>query len=227
MKIGTGTFLKNGTTKESIESALRRVTAAITAGFQREHREDGTHTDVTATSVTVGADPSDGTWNGNVSGSLVPTTSTQDLGATITQGANLVGDHPWRNLRISGSISWTNFSTSTTLAAVAGSPVLTRTGNDLSLASEGAFVFALTNGVNTHTLTIGRGLSGITTNRAVVCDSVSITGAGGLGTFLSITDGVTAPGGTSGLARIYVDTADGDLKVVFGDGTVKTLATNP
>jgi hypothetical protein len=42
----------------------------------------------------------------------------------------------------------------------------------------------------------------------------------------AVVDGVTAPGATSGLAKIYVDAADGDLKVVFGDGTIKTLATD-
>ena len=41
---------------------------------------------------------------------------------------------------------------------------------------------------------------------------------------ISITDGITAPSATSGYAKIYVDTADGDLKVIFGDGTVKTIA---
>jgi hypothetical protein len=44
--------------------------------------------------------------------------------------------------------------------------------------------------------------------------------------YLSMTDGVTAPGTSAGYASIYVDTADGDLKVKFGDGTVKTLATD-
>lgn len=43
---------------------------------------------------------------------------------------------------------------------------------------------------------------------------------------LAITDGVTAPATASGLAQIYVDTADGDLKVKFGDGTVKTIVTD-
>ena len=43
---------------------------------------------------------------------------------------------------------------------------------------------------------------------------------------ISITDGITAPSATSGYAKIYVDTADGDLKVIFGDGTVKTIATD-
>lgn len=44
--------------------------------------------------------------------------------------------------------------------------------------------------------------------------------------YLSVTDGVTAPGAAAGRARIYVDTADGDLKVVFADGTVKTIVTD-
>ncbi len=44
--------------------------------------------------------------------------------------------------------------------------------------------------------------------------------------FMSITDGVTAPGTDAGFARIYVDTADGDLKIKFGDGTVKTIVVD-
>ena len=46
--------------------------------------------------------------------------------------------------------------------------------------------------------------------------------------FLSfgIKDGVLAPGAQTGLATLYVDSADGDLKVVFSDGTVKTIATD-
>ena len=42
----------------------------------------------------------------------------------------------------------------------------------------------------------------------------------------AMTDGVTAPVAIAGVALIYVDAADGDLKVKFGDGTVKTLATD-
>jgi hypothetical protein len=37
---------------------------------------------------------------------------------------------------------------------------------------------------------------------------------------------VTAPGAASGKARIYVDTSDGDLKVVFADGTVKLIVSD-
>jgi hypothetical protein len=43
---------------------------------------------------------------------------------------------------------------------------------------------------------------------------------------LSVIDGVTAPGATPGKATIYVDVADGDLKVVFADGTIKTIVTD-
>jgi hypothetical protein len=41
-----------------------------------------------------------------------------------------------------------------------------------------------------------------------------------------IKDGSTAPTATAGYAALYVDAADGDLKVKFGDGITKTLATD-
>jgi hypothetical protein len=41
-----------------------------------------------------------------------------------------------------------------------------------------------------------------------------------------LTDGITAPTVSSGRAQIYVDTADGDLKIMFGDGTVKVLSAD-
>jgi hypothetical protein len=43
---------------------------------------------------------------------------------------------------------------------------------------------------------------------------------------IAVADGVTAPSATSGLAKIYVDSADGALKVIFGDGTVKTIVVD-
>jgi hypothetical protein len=44
--------------------------------------------------------------------------------------------------------------------------------------------------------------------------------------YLSIADGMTAPAAVTGRARIYVDTADGDLKIIFADGTIKTIVTD-
>ena len=43
---------------------------------------------------------------------------------------------------------------------------------------------------------------------------------------LVIVDGVTAPVAVTGLALIYVDTSDGDLKVIFGNGFVGTIAAD-
>ena len=43
---------------------------------------------------------------------------------------------------------------------------------------------------------------------------------------MAIVDGITAPTTAAGKTFIYVDTADGDLKVKFGDGTVKTISTD-
>lgn len=42
----------------------------------------------------------------------------------------------------------------------------------------------------------------------------------------SLIDGITAPTAVVGRTFIYVDTADGDLKVRFGDGTTKTISTD-
>ena len=43
---------------------------------------------------------------------------------------------------------------------------------------------------------------------------------------LIMPDGISAPGATAGQTKLYVDSADGDLKVIFGDGTIKTIATD-
>ena len=41
-----------------------------------------------------------------------------------------------------------------------------------------------------------------------------------------IVDGMTAPSAVVGKAFTYIDSADGDYKIIFGDGTIKTLATD-
>lgn len=42
----------------------------------------------------------------------------------------------------------------------------------------------------------------------------------------TLVDGITAPATITGHAVMYVDNADGDLKIKFGDGTVKTIVTD-
>ena len=43
---------------------------------------------------------------------------------------------------------------------------------------------------------------------------------------LNLSDGITAPSTKTGLAQIYVDASDGDLKVKFGDGHVEVIAAD-
>lgn len=43
---------------------------------------------------------------------------------------------------------------------------------------------------------------------------------------LTLLDGGAIPTVTSGEAVIYIDRADGDLKIKFGDGTVKTIVVD-
>ncbi len=43
---------------------------------------------------------------------------------------------------------------------------------------------------------------------------------------IALRDGITAPGTSTNYAKLYIDSADGDLKIKFSDGTVKTIATD-
>ena len=43
---------------------------------------------------------------------------------------------------------------------------------------------------------------------------------------VAIKDGVTAPATQAGFGVLYIDSADGDLKIKFGDGVVKTIVTD-
>lgn len=61
------------------------------------------------------------------------------------------------------------------------------------------------------------------TDNALVQGSSSLRFANMFSGIYTLIDGVTAPGTVAGHAQIYVDTADGDLKIKFGDGTVKTI----
>lgn len=54
-------------------------------------------------------------------------------------------------------------------------------------------------------------------------EKMRLTSTGGL----AILDGITAPGASiTGMAILYIDSADGDLKIRFADGTVKTIVVD-
>ncbi len=43
---------------------------------------------------------------------------------------------------------------------------------------------------------------------------------------VSLIDGVDSPAAVVGFAQLYVDTTDGSLKIIFGDGVIKTIVTD-
>lgn len=85
--------------------------------------------------------------------------------------------------------------------------------NSIGLASVAAGGLAL---VASHASGTVRFFAGGTT------EWMRLTVDGGLG----LKDGITAPATAAGFAVLYVDTADGDLKVKYGDGTVKTIVVD-
>ena len=55
-----------------------------------------------------------------------------------------------------------------------------------------------------------------------VSDAGNLIVDGGIG----IKDGIVGPTAILGTSIIYVDSADGDLKIVYGDGVVKTIVVD-
>ena len=43
---------------------------------------------------------------------------------------------------------------------------------------------------------------------------------------VGLTDGVAEPDTKTGIGQIFIDSADGDLKIKFSDGTVKTIVVD-
>lgn len=57
-----------------------------------------------------------------------------------------------------------------------------------------------------------------------VCEAPTSSVGGGN---FKLKDGVPVPSGSLGNAIIYIDQADGSLKIKFSNGTVKVLTTDP
>jgi hypothetical protein len=197
VKIGMGTFLKSGTTKESIESALRRLTSAVTGGFEREHREDGTHKDVTADSATIA---------GDVLLTTEPTSTVVGSGIywgdpTFDDGAPLI-EHA------TDSLGTQNLQVTAGNATINGSVIITAWDGGVSVSLSVSGAGLETDGGNL-TLTGG-----------------DLIAAGDVQADHVLIAPLTAPSADATRATIYVDAADGDLKVKFANGTVATIALN-
>ena len=97
---------------------------------------------------------------------------------------------------------WNKYKSDGTVAGMGGISVGKENSTDANLASF----------LSLHTRPAG----------GEITERLRISSDGGLG----ILDGISAPATKSGWAYLYVDSADGDLKVKFGDGTVKTIVTD-
>lgn len=96
--------------------------------------------------------------------------------------------------------------------------VLNKSGDDTVIASG--------NGTNLLAKIGATEAIRINSNAHVLLNTTTNAGQLAVNGEIAIVDGMTAPSATSGFAKIYVDSADGDLKVKFGDGTIKTIATD-
>jgi hypothetical protein len=103
-------------------------------------------------------------------------------------------------------------------------------GRDFQLATNGTARWYI-GGTNGHLLaqvddTYDIGNASTNRPRSINISNSLVAGSVVASNHLWITDGITAPTATAGRAKIYVDTADGDLKVIFADGTIKTIVTD-
>lgn len=90
------------------------------------------------------------------------------------------------------------------------------TGADVSRQSDMDFRLGVFTG-NTVNTVIATGGTFRNTNDGVETGNIE---------HLTLTDGASIPIASAGNTYIYVDSADGDLKVKFGDGTVKTISVD-
>lgn len=168
------------------------------------------------------------------------------LYTAVTSGGAIttVTDYRTTNVSVPGRLSKSVAGgTDVTLTAAEARPRILEftgllTGNiNVILPTEKTDRLVYNNTTGSYTLTVktsgGSGVAVTQGKRAhLYCDGTNITvghndpKSMGL-SYLAVTDGVTAPSTATGLALIYVDTADGSLKVKFDSGTVKTLATDP
>ena len=170
---------------------------------------------------------------------VAPNTDPTDINMTIPDKATRLGKllqfnattgNPEAVSAASGTFNVYNFTgDGTTVAFVLGiAPV---SENNTQVYIDGVYQQKNTYTVSSTTLTFSTAPPNLSTIEVMVVTALPVGAADASqvsGSFnqLSIIDGVSAPSTVSGSALIYVDSADGDLKIKFGDGTVKTIATD-
>jgi hypothetical protein len=168
----------------------------------------------------------------DIGGNTALQVATTGGGIRVDSGSASSGTYPALILTSSGA-GWGSGFQLQNSTAVTGRKwgVYAGSGGNLSFADETAGLeWATTTGgsigAGNFKVNYTTASTSTTTGALVVSGGIGAAGAANVGTYYGMVDGVTAPGATVGYAKIYVDTADGDLKVIFGDGTIKTLATD-
>lgn len=95
----------------------------------------------------------------------------------------------------------------------------TNASNRWRLTSDGHFLAVADNAYDI-------GASGATRPRNIYAAGFVSATSISSSSFTSIADGIATPQTQAGQARIFVDSSDGDLKVLFGDGTVKLIVSD-
>ena len=167
-------------------------------------------------------------WSSTLTSALSISSTTSST--TPSTGALVIGNGTSGGLGVGGAI-YSGGGIFTT-QSFSGNAILSNLTNT-STGSTAGVILRLTAGSATASFNLySSGHSGrasqlwITANGGIVAVSNIDCSGYFSGTTLAVSDGVTAPDATIGQAKIYVDSADGDLKVKFGDGTVKTIATD-
>lgn len=178
----------------------------------------------------------EGARSGTVSGNLSVDGNTDDSG-TLYSGFRIgpFGATESSNITVTG-----NFASDTRtpkrqhygLNIESASTGITVLGNDLTTNKTGDIVNSGSNnqiGFNNQGGTASwRTRSTITpyTDLGQSLGAETLRWANFFGNKVTIADGISAPPAITGHAQIYVSSADGDLKVIFGDGTLKTIVTD-
>lgn len=139
-----------------VNRAIDFLCARANTVWSVEHDPDtGVHTDITADSLRLTEDLRDPLFTGNVSSSLIPTEDGLNLGGLLSSASGSPDkDHPWRDLRLSGTIyigaAWEETVTN-------GIPLINRGVNELVIDVQGQPDGLMLTGITAGTVQMANG----------------------------------------------------------------------